>query len=75
MLPSAVLVRVDRPRARCTVPGRRLLIHAAPALRGRTVVTVRALPHGSVLAHVAVGPRTQRAYVSRYAARLCDLNP
>jgi hypothetical protein len=75
-LPPAVLTRVARPRLSCAVPGRRLLVHARPLRGGGSTLTVRALPHGSVLGHFVFSrdSRTPRAYASRYALRLCDPN-
>lgn len=75
-LPPTVLTRVVRPWLSCAVPGRRLLVHARPLRGGGSTLTARALPHGSVLGHVVFSrdSRTPRAYASRYALRLCDLN-
>jgi hypothetical protein len=73
-LPAAKLVRLVDLGMSCAVPGRRLLVHAVPRRLGGSALTLRAMPHGQVLAHVLLRGREVRAFASNYAARLCDLN-
>jgi hypothetical protein len=73
-LPAAKLVRLVDLRMTCAVPGRRLLVHATPRRRNGTALTLRAMPHGQLLAHVLLRGREVRAFASNYAVRLCDLN-
>lgn len=72
-LPRASLVRLKNLSLVCVVPGRRLLVHAERR-DGTNLMTLRALPHGQLLLHVQLVGKTMRAYASRYAARLCELD-
>lgn len=73
-LPRARLVRLAKPELTCIVPGRRLLVHAER--RGKTaLLSVRALPHGQLLAHFSLSNEQTKAYASRYAVANCDLDP
>ena len=72
-LPHAKLLRLSSLSLLCVVPGRRLLVHAEK--RGDTnLMTLRALPHGQLLLHVQLSGKDMRAYASRYAVRLCNLD-
>lgn len=73
-LPRARLVRLGRPELTCVVPGRRLLVHAQREGNASSL-SVRAMPHGQLLARFNVSNRKTSAYASRYAAAACDLNP
>ena len=70
-LPRARLRRVPDLRMSCAVPGRRLMLHVRKRSE-QTVVTLRVLPHGTVLIHAVLERRTVRPFVSRYALQLCD---
>jgi hypothetical protein len=73
-LPHSRLVRLTRAELTCVVPGRRLLVHATR--QGSTaLLSVRALPHGQLLAHFRVSKSGTAAFASRYAVTNCDLNP
>jgi hypothetical protein len=72
-LPRASMVSIADPDLTCVVPGRRLLVHAARH-GGSNSLSIRALPHGQLLFRVELGGKTVRAYASRYAVRLCDLD-
>jgi len=73
-LPHARLVRLAKPELTCVVPGRRLLVHAERK-GSNALVSVRAMPHGQLLAHFRVSKSGTTAFASRYATANCDLNP
>jgi hypothetical protein len=73
-LPRARLVRLAKPELTCVVPGRRLLVHAERR-GGTALLSVRAMPHGQLLAHFRLSKNRTAAFASRYAVTNCDLNP
>jgi hypothetical protein len=73
-LPPARLVRLAKAELTCVVPGRRLLVHAQRH-RSTALLSVRAMPHGQLLAHFRVSKNGTAAFASRYAVTNCDLNP
>ena len=74
VLPRARLVRLVRPELTCVVPGRRLLVHAERH-GSAALLSVRAMPHGQLLAHFRLSKNGTAAFASRYAVTNCDLNP
>lgn len=72
-LPRASLVRIPEPSITCVVPGRRVLVHAERR-DGVNSMSLRALPHGQLLLRVELAGETVRAFASRYAIRLCELD-